>query len=108
MSITIDFIRSEINSESYEISLHADNERLNDELTVNQLEQALMNGEIIEYYQSDTRGESCLVYGVCDDVNTHIVCGKNRQQHLIIVTVYIPNMPKWLNPTMRNKEERLK
>jgi hypothetical protein len=108
MSITIDFIRSEIENESYEISLHADNERLNDELTLNQLEQALVTGEIIEYYQSDARGESCLIYGVCDDVNIHIVCGKNRQQHLIIITVYIPSMPKWLNPYMRNREERLK
>jgi hypothetical protein len=105
MSITLEFIRLEIETQNYEISLHADNERLNDELSVSQLEQALINGKIIEYYPADTRGESCLVCGISDNIDIHIVCGKNRQQHLIIITVYIPTMPKWLNAYTRNNEE---
>jgi len=104
VSITTEFIRTEIENQSYEISLHADNERLSDELTVSEIEYALKNGEIIEYYESDTRGESCLVYGITDNgTAVHIVCGRNRQGHLFIITVYIPCMPKWLNPRVRNR-----
>lgn len=89
MRITTDFICSEITDQSYEISIHADNERLNDELTVSQMESVLKKSEIIEYYESDTRGESCLVYGRTDEgTDVHIVCVRNRQGHLFIITVH--------------------
>ena len=46
MSITPDFILTEIEKQSYEISLHADDERIADGLTVSQLEFALSNCEV--------------------------------------------------------------
>ena len=49
-SITPDLIRTEITQQSYEISIHADNERLADGLTVLQLEVALSNCEVLERY----------------------------------------------------------
>jgi hypothetical protein len=104
VKITNDFIHTEIANQSYEISIHADNERLCDELTVSQMESVLKKGEIIEYYESDIRGESCLVYDRTDNgTDVHIVCGRNWQGHLFIITVYIPKMPKWLNPRLRNR-----
>ncbi len=105
MSITAEFIRNEVENQSYELSLHADDERLNDELTIGQLESVLKGCEIIENYPSDPRGESCLAYGTTQ-INTpvHIVCGKNSQGHLFIITVYVPTMPKWLNPRIRNRQ----
>lgn len=63
MSIKPDFIRKEIESQNYEISLHADDERIAEELTVSQLESILSNCEIIEEYSDDPRGESCLALG---------------------------------------------
>ncbi|MDZ4345895.1 MAG: hypothetical protein U1E51_26070, partial [Candidatus Binatia bacterium] len=41
MSITPEFIRLEIAKQTYEISLHADDERIADGLTVSQVEVAL-------------------------------------------------------------------
>ncbi len=41
MSITPDFVRNGIEKQSYEISLHADDERIADGLTVSQLEFVL-------------------------------------------------------------------
>jgi len=41
MIISPDFIRAEIEKQSYEISLHADDEQIADGLTVSQLEFAL-------------------------------------------------------------------
>jgi len=104
MSITPDFIRAEIAAQSYEISLHADDERLADHLTVSQLEYALSSCQIIEHYPGDPRGESCLVVGFTPEATpVHIVCGKNRSELLILVTVYIPTMPKWRDPYTRNR-----
>jgi hypothetical protein len=104
MSITADFIRAEVAAQSYEISLHADDERLADGLTISQVEQALLSCEIIEHYPDDPRGESCLVVGFTPEAaSVHTVCGKNRSGHLILITVYIPTMPKWRDPHTRNR-----
>ena len=61
MTITPDFIRTEVAQQSYELSIHADNERLTDGLRIAQLEEALAACEILESYPDDPRGESCLV-----------------------------------------------
>ncbi len=103
MSITPEFIRDEIAKQTYEISLHADDERIADGLTISQLEIALSDCRIIENYPDDPRGESCLVSGFTSGrTPVHVVCGKNRSGHLILVTVYIPTMPKWTDPYTRN------
>ena len=104
MNITPDFILAEIEQQSYEISLHADDERIADGLTISQLEFALSDGKIIEHYPDDPRGESCLVLGFTPERKpVHIVCGKNPSGHLIFITVYIPTMPKWKDPYTRNR-----
>ena len=86
MNITNDFIRTEIEKQSYEISLHADDERIAESLTVFQLEFALSNCEILEQYPNDPRGESCLTGGFSPDgTPVHIVCGRNPLGHLVIL-----------------------
>lgn len=50
MRVTPDFIREEIERQSYEISLHADDERIAEGLTVTQLEFGLSDCKIIEEY----------------------------------------------------------
>jgi len=103
MSISPDFIRVEIENQTYEISLHADDERIADGLTVSQLEVALSECKIIEEYPNDPRGESCLALGFTPEGKpTHVVCGRNLSGHLVLVTVYIPTMPKWRDPYTRN------
>lgn len=42
MSLSLDFIKTEIHQQSYEISLHADEERLADGLLVSQVEFILL------------------------------------------------------------------
>ena len=104
MSITSDFIRAEIEKQSYEISLHADDERIAEGLTVMQLESVLSNCQIIEQYPDDPRGESCLALGFTPERRpVHVVCGKNPSGHLILITVYIPAMPKWRDLYTRNR-----
>jgi hypothetical protein len=104
MNITRAFIRTEIEQQRYEISLHADDERIADGLTISQLEFVLSRGKILEEYPDDPRGESCLILGfTAEGTPVHIVCGKNPSGHLTLITVYIPKMPKWRNPYERNR-----
>jgi len=104
MSITPEFIRIEIEKQSYEISLHADDERIADGLGVSHLELALLHCEIIEHYPDDPRGESCLAAGFTPERKAvHVVCGRNSAGHLTLITVYFPTMPKWRDPYTRNR-----
>jgi hypothetical protein len=85
----------------YELSWHADEERLNDHLTIEDIEAVLQSCEILERYPQDPRGESCLVLGFCGGRPVHIVCGSTRQGKLFLITVYIPGEPKWKDPRTR-------
>ncbi len=52
------------------------------------IEKALLNGEIIEEYENDYPYPSCLVYGInLNNKVIHIVCGINEIE-LWIITAY--------------------
>lgn len=104
MNLTADFIQDEIRKQTYEISVHADDERLADGLSISELEFALLSCRIIEDYPNDPRGASCLALGhTSQEKAVHVVCGRNKSGHLVIITVYLPAMPKWLDPVTRNR-----
>jgi hypothetical protein len=54
-------IRNSITKSNYYFSNHGDQERQNDNLTILEVEEAALNGRILEYYPDTGRGESCLV-----------------------------------------------
>ena len=88
---------------SYFFSMHGDEERKQDNLTVREVKQALVAGRILEHYDDTGRGESCLVVGFTEAGKpVHVVCGK-RRECLVIVTVYIPGPPKFRSPYIRGK-----
>lgn len=99
--IPIDWIKQVVSGADYRYSRHGDQERQNDNLTLAQVKQALLNGRILEQYTDTGRGLSCLVAGFTDDgIPIHIVCG-NMGKTLVIITVYIPTPPKFKNPFER-------
>ncbi|WP_427500754.1 DUF4258 domain-containing protein [Methylomonas sp. MED-D] len=88
-------------SQQYRYSRHGDRERQNDALSLDEVEQCLLNGRIIEQYPDTGRGESCLVVGFSNDGKPiHAVCG-NMGEKLLIITVYIPTPPKFITPFER-------
>lgn len=70
------------------------------------IEKALLNGEIIEEYENDYPYPSCLVYGInLNDEVLHIVCGINEIE-LWIITAYYPDNIKWEEDLKKRKEKR--
>ena len=103
--LDVHFIRESVSSGCYEISLHADAERLVDAITMEELEAALAECEVLEDYPDDQRGHSCLVFGrMPDEKAVHAVCGLTRQGTLVVITVYRPDVPKWIDERTRRKE----
>ncbi len=99
--LEIDWIQKSVHNENYRYSRHGDQERQNDNLTLVEVSQALLNGRILEQYSGTGRGKSCLVAGFTDNgIPIHIVCGCMGET-LVIITVYIPTPPKFKNPFER-------
>ena len=99
------FIQKKIRNQEYDFSVHAHNERQEEQITVEEIERVLLKGDIIEKYQNDQRGESCLVAGIISEKPLHVVCGK-RGKRLLIVTIYRPKLPVWI--TYKTRAEELK
>jgi hypothetical protein len=91
----------------YEVSLHAQQERLEENLDLAKIETAIIeHGEILDDYPNDPRGESCLVLGFVGSRPIHGVMGwetlKGEAQRMLrLITVYTPTAPKWMDPRTR-------
>ena len=99
----ISWIRKKVKSGEYDLSVHAHLERQEEQITVAEIEKTLLKGSIIEKYPSDPRGEGCLVGAKVGSKSLHVVCGK-RSGRLLIVTLYRPKPPIWVNYKTRAKE----
>lgn len=96
-------IKKLIKKKNYLFSDHADEERTKDKLTVEEIEEAIISGKVIEERLNDPRGESRLVAGKTDqDRIIHVVIGL-RFGKPVIVTNYIPSKEEWIGGKIRKR-----
>jgi hypothetical protein len=99
--LKLEWIQESVKKGHYYYSKHGDQERQNDNLTIAEVEEALLSGRILEQYKDEGRGESCLVAGFTKAGKPiHVVCGI-RGEWFVIITVYIPQPPKYKTPFER-------
>lgn len=95
----IKIIRGRVQLREYDLSEHAHSERQEEQITTEEIEQTIFKGSIIEKYPKDKRGPSYLVASK----KLHIICGF-RGERLLIITVYRPKKPIWIDFKTRAKE----
>ena len=72
-------------------------------ISIHTLVRALAHGDILEEYASDPRGPSALLLGHSDDGRPlHAVCAFDPSGILVIITVYEPQLPEWLDERTRS------
>ncbi len=93
--------------ENFEIvyRLHASKRMFEREISDDDVEFLLKNGEIIERYDDDYPLPSLLLNGYSMNKRPlHLVVAVNRdEKRLIIVTIYEPNLLKWSDNFSRRK-----
>ncbi len=99
----IEEIQAKVRANQYVYTQHAEIERIAEELKFTEIEDALLNGQILEQYPDTGRGESCLIVGFSNDLPIHIVCGW-RGDKVALITVYIPRPPKFIDPWTRREK----
>ena len=80
---------------------HALAELVEDQITTEEVLEALVFVQVLENYAQHQRGACCLVAGLTTKGRwLHAVCTTSRPETLVI-TVYVPTLPKWVTPTQR-------
>jgi hypothetical protein len=97
-------IKSQAGAEAFRVTQHVQQEMVEDEITLDEVVQAIQHGEILEDYPEHRRGACCLVNEFTDEGRSlHIVC-TTAQPLLILITAYVPRPPKWLTPRERRSQ----
>ena len=97
-------LRSQAAAEAFRVTLHAQQEMVEEQITLDEVVQAIRHGEILEHYPEHRRGACCLVNGFTDEGRPlHIVC-TTGQPLLILITAYQPRPPKWVTPRERRSQ----
>ena len=94
-------IQAQAATETLRISVHARDEMRDEAITLDEVLEAIMTGEILENYPEHRRGACCLLSGRTAGARPlHLVC-TSTHPILVCITVYEPQPPKWLTPTQR-------
>lgn len=99
----IETIRKLLNK-PFQMTQHADLRRRQRGISVPEIKQTILNGEIIEDYPDDYPFPSCLILGHPEPGRPlHLVCGVGGGE-LYIVTAYWPDADKW-RPDWKTRRE---
>lgn len=67
-------------------------------ISIDDVQKAILSGEIIENYPEDYPFPSCLIFGYRAEGDViHVVCAPNDEgTELWLITAYIPKEEKWM------------
>ncbi len=103
LAAVLERIRTQARRDQLRVTLHAQQEMAEDDVRLDHVIEAIRSGEILENYPEHQRGACCLLGGYTESRQPlHIVCTTTQPQ-LILITVYIPQPPKWVTPTKRRQ-----
>ena len=98
MSILIVEIRRKFLEEQFEFSKHAVDQSILRTIQVQEIREAIANGQVIEDYPADKYGSSCLVCGFTKAQRpVHVQCSYPTRLLIKIITVYEPDSERWSN-----------
>lgn len=96
-------IRIKVQAGDYEISLHAFQRMRQRGISLADVENAIVSGEIIERDQNATPFPKCIFWGftVLKGESIHVVCSLTPQSK--VVTIYFPDEDKWARDRFRKR-----
>ena len=101
LKAVLEQMRAQADVENIRITQHAQQEMAEEDITLDEVLEAIATGQVLENYPEHRRGACCLLNGLTKKGRPlHIVCTTVRPV-LIIITVYEPKPPKWTTPTQR-------
>ena len=98
----IEQIRSKIARHQYEFSEHAVGASIARHISIQELDEAIASGEVIEDYPDDKYGPSCLIFGFTLTYRPlHIQISYPSRPLVKIITLYEPDPNEWIDFRIR-------
>jgi hypothetical protein len=98
----IEEIRTKIQAGQFEFSKHAVDQSILRQISVQELREAIANGEVIEDYPEDKYGPSCLILGFTQAGRPlHAQCSYPSRPLVKIITLYEPDPSRWIDFRVR-------
>ena len=95
-------IREKIEAGQFEFSKHAADQTIVRHVTLQEIGEAIANGELIEDYPDDKYGPSCLILGYTQSGRPlHIQCSYPSRPLVKIITLYEPDADLWIDFKVR-------
>lgn len=102
----IEEIRQKIAQRQFEFSKHAVDQSLIPHISVQELREAIANGEIIEDYAEDKYGPSCSIFGfTLANRPVHIQWSYPSRPLIKIITLYEPDPKRWIDFKLRSSKD---
>lgn len=99
-------IKEAVSRGNYRFSVHARGQMSFRNIDVEEVEQAIMTGEVIEDYPDDKYRPSCLILGYTEDGRPiHVQCCRPLPE-VVVITCYEPDPAEWLNHRVRRESRR--
>ena len=97
-------IRRKIAEDQFEFSKHAVDQSIVRSIRVQEIKEAITNGQVIEDYPNDKYGPSCLISGLTQaNRPIHVQCSYASRPLIKIITVYEPDSNLWNNDFTRRR-----
>ena len=97
-----DQLRSKFVEDQFEFTKHALDQSIIRGITVQEIREAMANGEVIEDYPDDKYGPSCLVFGMTKSGRVlHIQCSYPSREIIKVITLYQPELEQWIDYKVR-------
>lgn len=104
METLITEIRQKFTTDQFEFSKHPVDQSILRNVRVQEIREAIANGQIIEDYPQDKYGPSCLIFGLTESGRPiHTQCSYPTRSLVKIITVYEPDRSKWNNDFTQRK-----
>ncbi len=98
----IDEIRKKIADSRFELSKHAADQTLLRDIRIQEIREAIADGETIEDYPNDKYGPSCLILGFTRTRRPlHVQCSYPSRDLIKIITLYEPDPEIWIDFKVR-------
>ena len=94
--MTIKRIQDRIRNRKYRFSDHSVKRMIKRNVTRQEVEGALLAGEIIEEYSDDKYSPSCLIYGKTE-VGRDLHIQVSYPPSVVVITVYQPDPEEWVD-----------
>jgi YgiT-type zinc finger domain-containing protein len=98
----IQWIRDKVIQGRYQISEHILRFLLIGKISLEDITNVLLNGEILELHRHPQRDDAFLVFGVSEGRPVHVLCTGKDKDELIILLSYAPSPPLWETPRKRS------